>query len=390
MRSFALVLASACSYQSGSVASGSNTDAPVRSDARIIDAPTQPDGGDPFCGWGYKPTNFDPCMLPSGAMPLAVSGAAQLNTDTTPSAHVVITQSDGSQMTLIHVTTLDLATTGSLVVVGTVGAIIAVDGAAVISGPIAVSAGQNDAVHCATARGAPGVDSGNFNSGGGGGGGGGAADVGGDGTDGSGGMGGAKGTHGAATAGASSLAPMRGGCPGGSGGLVTGGSGTRSAGGRGGGALQISARQTISITSAIDASGAGGAGAGLGGIGGGGGGAGGGILLEAPNVQVAAGAHLCADGGSGGEGGGNSASGYPGNGGACNGTSGATTMTVANTAGGSGGDGSYSGHTSGGTAGAPTQMGGGGGGGGAVGWIRIHSPAPSTSGAVITPAALVN
>ncbi len=348
-----------------------------------------PDGPGALCGWGYTPTNFDPCMLPAGAIDVALTGAATLDTGSPVYAHASVTQSDGSSIVVIHVSSLSIASGATLTVSGTLGAIFAVEGDVHVDGAIVVTAGRDDAVRCATARGSAGADSTNYNGGGGGGGGGGGAAAGGAGTSGAGTGPGALGAAGGMISSAASLSPLRGGCPGGQGGRVMSGQGTNPPGGHGGGSLQISARGTIEASSKIDAAGTGGGASSYGGLGAGGGGSGGGILLEAPSVQLAATANLCADGGSGGEGSTDYSGGDSGVPGACTGISGATTAVNGGT-GGSGGSGGFSASSGGGGAGAASSMGGGGGGGGAVGWIRIHSPAPTITGSVITPSPLVN
>lgn len=89
-----------------------------------------------------------------------------------------------------------------------------------------------------------------------------------------------------------------GGCRGGNGG---GASGSGGQGGAGGGAIQLTARTSITLAGRILAGGRGGAGA-SGNGGGGGGGSGGYIGLDAPLVMTAAGSILAANGGAGGAG----------------------------------------------------------------------------------------
>jgi hypothetical protein len=300
---------------------------------------------------------------------------------------LAVTQSDGSPLTIIHLSELTIDTGATLTVTGS-AVVFAVDGNADLGGTIVAAAGADHDTQCAASnRGEDGADSGSLIGGAGGGGGGAAADSGGDGGNGAGTQAGGHGKHGGKLT--SMLSPLRGGCRGGQGGRFNG-TGAAAAPGRGGGALQIStnAKLTLTAGSMLDAAGRGGSGGPAGHIGGGGGGAGGGILLEGPAIQLDGTAVLCADGGSGGEGGGSTAVGNNGNPGACTGNTAAQTI-FQGTYGGAGGDGSYAGMTGGGNASNSSGSdGAGGGGGGGVGWIRISSPNLDDNGAVITPQAL--
>jgi hypothetical protein len=378
----------ACGFEHGAFmdGDGSGIDAGSGSGSAGIDASNgTPDDSTPACGWSYTPTNFDPCALPAPGM-LEVTSDLTLNTGSTSLPKLTLTQSDGTPLTVIHLSTLSVHGGSTLTVTGT-AFVFAVDGNAQIDGKIVAVGGESDATQCAQAFGAPGVDSTDGNSGAGGAGGGGAAERGGNGTNGAGGQAGARGEAGTKVTSAS-FSPLRGGCRGGAGGRA-GGSGIPADAGRGGGALQISTDSKITVTlgGSIDAAGRGGGGAVSARDGGGGGGSGGSIFLEGPRVQLDLNAHLCADGGSGGEGGGNTVDGNSGSAGACNGLGGAGTQS-SGSYGGDGGRGSYWFTRNGGDAGGALGSGGGGGGGGAVGWIRIKSPDSSNGGAIVTPLAI--
>lgn len=343
--------------------------------------------GSANCAWSYTPTNFDPCMLPA-PMPFDVTTATLLDPTTTTLPKAMFTQSDGTTLVVIHLSTLNIA--AQLGIGGSAPTVFAVDGDVTIRDQITTASGNNDATQCASLRGVNGHDSTASTSGAGGGGGAGGADVGGAGGDGAGVMAGTKGFGGANLA--SNLSPLRAGCAGGKGGRLNA-SGTPPEGGRGGGAIQISTNSKIvmSDNGFIDAAGRGGSGPTSGHIGGGGGGGGGGIFLEGPMIEIPSGTGVCADGGSGGEGGGQSAPGFNGNSGGCSGITYAVTFQNFNTNGGDGGRGSFRGNPSGGGGGNGQTDGGGGGGGGAVGWIRLKSPTLSLSStSIITPAPQTN
>jgi hypothetical protein len=339
--------------------------APVVVDARDA-AVVQHDAA---CDWTFTPTNFDPCLLPAPAPLSITSGTYDLDGGATTLPHATFNQSDGSQVVVVHLTSLDMSTGTGLTVHGTRPVILAVDGNV-------------------TRKGHTGTASSNSLVGGGGGGGGAGASDGGTGTDGSDGThtghgnGGAKGAH----IDDSALDPLVAGCPGGGGGTDNG-TGTPGAGGGGGGALQISAQLTLTSSALLNAAGAGGGGT-TQQTGGGGGGSGGAILFEANAITLSG--VVCADGGSGGEGGGSSNPGAAGNAGACTGSGGATTGTI-NMLGGTGGGGGWKTATTGADAGAASNASpggfgaGGGGGGGSVGWIRLRAIGQLMSSAVVTP-----
>lgn len=199
------------------------------------------------------------------------------------------------------------------------------------------------------------------------------------------------------------LVPLRAGSGGGlgdggraGGGPGGGGAGNTGLGGAGGGALQISARGSITVEGFVLAGGGGGRGAdnddrytnwGAGG----GGGSGGAILLEAPTVTLGGGAGVTTSGGGGGGGGGESSAGDDGQDGA---------MTLGQANGGGGGGFRYGGNGGDGGGGATldgedgtdrasggANGGGAGGGAGCVVYRTLDGLGPSnaamrTSGSV--------
>lgn len=163
---------------------------------------------------------------------------------------------------------------------------------------------------------------------------------------------------------------VRGGCAGGTGGTGAG----ASAGGAGGGAVQLTAKESITVTSTgvIHAGGMGGQGSqGASGTGGGGGGSGGFIGLDAPAITTEMSSALAANGGGGGAGC-ESGDGAPGEDGWPNTNPARGGVLTSCFNGAAGGDG---GRRSGvmGLNGAP-GIGGGGGAGGGVGYIVIWVP----------------
>ena len=339
-------------------------------------------GDGPGCAWSYMPTNFDPCTLPP-PVPLTVSGTGNLDTSSTTLPKKVITQSDGSMITVIHLSQFTVEAFRTLTVNGT-GVVFAVDGPVEVHGTIVIVGGNDNQAQCESMRGMPGVDSANSSSGGGGGGGGAAAENGGNGGSGDGSQAGSGGARGNKIA--STLSPLRAGCRGGNGGRWNG-LNAPGIGGRGGGALQISTNARIELNGFIDGSGRGGGGGPAAQVGAGGGGSGGGIFLEGPSIDLNFASRICADGGSGGEGGGAAAAGATGQNGRCNGIDPAQTTPTAGSVAGTGGDGGYAFGRTGDPGGSATGGGaGGGGGGGGVGWIRVKSPDLNNNGSIVTPA----
>ena len=307
----------------------------VPSNVQINDIPT-PSSGKVTFGCGTTTIDTGPSGTPTvtnycTGMPMFGSAS--------------ITQSGGIATVVLAFEDLEVAGGATLSIVGARPAIIVSMRDIVVLGTISVGAGAQPC----TGAGAGGAGSGVvYKSGGGGGG---FATAGGaGGSVNFGPQGGAAGAVNMGTA-------LRGGCPGG----VGGGSSERAS--PGGGALQLVARQNISLSGAIDAPGRGGEGGGFA-NGGNGGGSGGDLLLEAQQV-IASGGSLTCNGGAGGEAGtGNDC--QPGQQSAMVATGGTD-----NIGGGSGGDGA-AGTTAAENGEDANAITGGGGGGGGVGRIRIN------------------
>jgi hypothetical protein len=291
-------------------------------DPNMPDATPRPDvpPGDPCLNWTPVPSHFDPCAIvdPEGGLTLDLPGTYTYDTNSgtlsppgggTPISHASeVLMAPALNVRLISVDSFALGPNSTLRATGSIPLLVAswstitVDGTIDVSSGIAVGpgAGANTGA-CSAAE--DGADSAN---GGGGGGGAGLGDDGGDGGDGGGGDGnkGAKGFKLGSTP-----TNVRGGCPG-----AKGAKGDRDDGGgdggNGGGALQLTARQSITINGKLHAGGQGG-GPGNGDVGGndqsrrsagGGGGSGGMLGLDAPMIAIGAGAILAANGGGGGGG----------------------------------------------------------------------------------------
>jgi hypothetical protein len=382
-----------------------NADAPETPDASPgADAPGPdapgPDAPGNLCQeWTPVPAHFTPCEIiaPQGGLSLDLPGTYTYDTDSgtlrppgggTPIPHASeVLTAPAPDIRLISVDSFALGPDSTLRATGSIPLLIAswstitVDGTIDVSSGAATGAGANTGA-CNAAEAGEQAD-----SGGGGGGGAGFGDEGGEGGDGGDGDG-SKGTKGAKID--STPANVRGGCPGGKGGkgdLNDGGG----AGGNGGGALQLTARQAITINGKLHAGGQGGrpANADSGGSGrsrrsgGGGGGSGGMLGLEAPMIAVGASAILAANGGGGG--------------GGCStelanaGEDGKLDNIKANKGGGQGeggdgGDGGFVTSVKGQVASNGGEGGGGGGGGAGVGYIIMSRMPTVTSGAKISPA----
>jgi hypothetical protein len=261
-----------------------------------IDAPDAP-----ACAWSYAPSGFDPCMLDPATGPLTITGNTTYDTTTNLIGGIAAGPDIlVGGVRILHVTNLTSQMSSRLDVVGMFPLIIAVDNTALISGTINVSATGSDASGpksgpggggCATGTG--GNASGTSRNGGGGGGLGTGGGTGGDTGQGTVGGGGQPETG--------LLVPLRGGCAGGNASNRVASNGF---GGGGGGAIQISARNTLTVTGTIQSSGAGGNGGMANATapgGGGGGGSGGVIVLEADALDASG--SVCANGGGGGGGG---------------------------------------------------------------------------------------
>ncbi len=260
---------------------------------------------------------------------------------------------------------LILASWGTIEIAGTIDASS--------TGPTSLGAGANPA-GCATHAAVKGQDAG----GGAGGGGGGAFQA-------SGGRGGVGDIGNGGPGGTPIVAPvLLGGCRGAIGGT---GSSAPGDGGDGGGAVQLTARLSITIagTGTIHAGGGGGQPAGPSGDGGGGGagGSGGMVGLEAPMLDIAAGGVLAANGGAGGEGGGNMGTGGTGQAGQ---PSAVRAQCPDSGSGGNGGIGSGGLVLAGGGGGNDTS--GGGGAGGSAGFITLKATTRNVDAlAIVSPPA---
>jgi len=321
----------ACSFQLTAAPPGDGgPDAMIDAvDAYVIDVPMA------LC-LTWDPRHFDACMIPAPGTGLDLSepGTYVLNTTTATlqsplnavtslaAFSATIAQGAGEPTAfLISVEALNVRASATLRVVGDKPLIVAAWGEINVAGTIdagsklttldpgsglalvtttSVGAGA-DPTSCNANRATAGGDG---NSGSGGGGGGGFRGAGGAGGRGDTGGPIAAGMAGTALAAAPSI--VRGGCGGaisgraGSGAIAPSTAQTQSPAGPGGGAIQLSARGTITITGAIVAGGAGGGPAQRGSAcGGGGAGSGGFIGLDAPTMTITN-ATLAANGGGGG------------------------------------------------------------------------------------------
>ncbi len=335
------------------------------------------------CADWPAPRHFMPCEIPAPSGPLVLEAGEHVY-DTTAGT---LTGGSGAQVAsklvaagrVISVERLAISAGARLRVTGMHPLIVASWSTIEVTGELDASSGGSPGAganpgacgaHAATAA----QDDNDGASGGGGGGF--------QGTGGRGGIGdaGAPGVGGGAVA-----APLLlGGCPGGRGG--NGDQANGGVGGAGGGAVQLTARQSITISGKVHAGGAGGGGSTGTDGGGGGGGSGGMVGLESPSITVRSGAVLAANGGGGGQGSDTAPGGV--------GQPGLADVTRA--AGGTGGDGtSAGGPGSGGAtlAGAPgTDNGdhGAGGAGGGAGYVVIKGGTRQIdAGAKVSPAATV-
>ncbi|HTM22495.1 MAG TPA: hypothetical protein VL172_18365 [Kofleriaceae bacterium] len=404
----------ACRFDPSGLPNGSNADARTN-DATVADAMIGPDtppgtpdadttDAPPVCEWPQPPLHFDPCDLPAGtALNLAILGRYLYHTDsgvltdpannTSVPPSLLVDQGD-VEVRVLAVSQFSLGVTSTLRVVGTRPLIIASETNIVINGNLNASslidplglelptgAGANPSICSLTGATAGTPAAGTAANQGGSGGGGGALR--GDGGDGGDGNGVAKGTGGTAVG---LPLELRGGCPG-----LEGGSGdgaTGGVGGDGGGAIELAARNSITISGLVQAGGQRGTrglqGAAGGGAGAGGAGSGGMIYIDTNMFTMGPAATLAANGGGGGEGGDDNQDG------ATNAEDGQPSASAASKGsgaannGGDGGDGSagntLDGHD------AQTKDSGGGGGGGA-GYIIFRSPSITKPGGVtISPA----
>lgn len=351
----------------------------------MVDAPELAATDAPGVCVSWTARHFQPCMLPSplGGLVLATPGRWTYDTSTG-----VLVDPEGAMSTpaslvtplgrVLSVDALAIEIAATLRVVGVRPLIVAswstisidgeLDASSNVSGP---GAGANPS-SCATH--AP-QDGRQDNSGGSGGGGGGYS--------GSGGSGGAGENIAGANGGTAVAVPLlAGGCRGGRGGHGDA-SGGEGAGGAGGGAIQLTARDSITIAGVVHVGGSGGGGGDLD-SGGGGGGSGGMIGLEAPMIMIAATAVLAANGGGGGGGadlgnlGGRGSDATPNAARATGGAGGD------NGDGGPGGDAS-AGANLGGLGGGASALHAGGGGGGGAGYVVIASPNATVATPTVSP-----
>jgi hypothetical protein len=387
----AMCLQVGCSFDAGGIA-GPTPDADPTPDVL-------PD--DPCLEWMPVPAHFVPCNIvlpaePEGDLTLTANGTYTYETDfgtlrdpqNALIAHARQELMDRDPVVrLVSVDSFTLGPNSTLRAIGTKPLLIASWSTITVDGTIDVStnlqygpgAGSNTGICNAATAGTDAAE------GGGGGGGGGFGDDGGDGGDGGDGKG-AKGAKGAKLG--APPANVRGGCPGAKGGKGDRGDGGGE-GGKGGGALQLTARQSITVNGKLHAGGQGGrpANGDIGGndlsrrSAGGGGGSGGMLGLEAPMITVGANAILATNGGGGGGGCDNNL--------AAGGDDGKLDDTGAKFGdkegkGGNGGNGGF-------VSVPPGQLGdsaekGGGGGGGAVGYIIMSTTPAITGTSKISPA----
>lgn len=301
-----LALASACSFQHGSLSGSGGDDGGPRdaTDAPMIDTP--PDAFDPLC---YGKGTFYYCLA---AQPTAsISFTADIDTTACTAATAGGTI-DGSVVAFGGTAMVCMFAATSMTVGGTTAGAYGDKPLLLISsGNINVPTGTNLDGSSAgypvagSASNGPGANptdcgavpdgSGSAN-GAGGGAGGTYGSRGGNGANGGGANGGQAATV------PTSFTKFRGGCPGGHGGA---GGSVRSNGGAGGGAMALFARGTIQIDGNVTVSAAGGGGGQSSKGGGAGGGSGGMIVLSAATINLGTTGHIQANGGGGGAGAGN-------------------------------------------------------------------------------------
>jgi hypothetical protein len=394
-------LQAGCFFDPSGIA-GQPPDANPSADAPVTpDGPLPPDAPleDPCRDWTPVPSHFDPCEIvdPEGGLTLDMPGTYTYDTNSgtlrdpanaiVPHAHEVLMTPE-PDIRLVSVDSFTLGPDSTLRATGAIPLLIASWSTITVDGTIDVSSGTTIGPGAGANTGTcNGPTAGTQASGGGGGGGAGFGDDGGNGGTGDDGDG-ARGSKGSKLG--SPPANVRGGCAG-----AKGGAGDRQDGGgdggKGGGALQLTARQSITVSGKLHAGGQGGrpADADIGGSdesrrsGGGGGGSGGMLGLEAPMITVGADAILAANGGGGG-GGCNTGLAVAGQDGQLDTTR--ASRGAGEDGGGDGGDGGSVTTASGQSGQSADENRGGGGGGGGVGFI-IMSTTPSITGSPkISPA----
>jgi hypothetical protein len=308
-----------------------------------------------------------------------------------PAVHTrVVSQADGSEVLVLSMKQLTVASGKTLRLAGSRPVILAVYGDATLDGKLlanaskqAPGAGGNSTL-CGTRAGNDGAVKGSEFVGSGGGGGGHAF------AGGNGGKWENTAVSQGGTASTTALVPLVGGCSGGKGGQLTALAGL---GGAGGGAVQLSVAGKLLARDWVSVSGGGGTGGKAGNAdaaGGGGGGSGGGLLLEAEVLELTLSAKLTANGGGGGEGGARGSSSQNGS----DGSDGSVIdnnpapggVTGGNGAGGNGGLGATANNA--GNGGNGDDIDAGGGGGGAAGRIQVYARGACTisNSSVASPA----
>jgi hypothetical protein len=377
------------------------TDATARDvlafDVAPIDAPPPPDGGPTDTTPVVDATrpcetfvarHFPACAIPEPSPLVEVTTSETY--DTTDGSGPLgegleIAQAGGVAARLVSLDGFRITASGSLRVVGSMPLIVASFGTIDIDGTLDVSSVRGGTAGAGADRaGCSDATSGEYGtSGSGGGGGGGFRGRGGDGGDAD--LNGPVDLAGGVGGGVVLLPDVvRGGCRG----ADSGGTDRGAAiGGAGGGAVQLTARDAVSIAGTVHAGGAGGTGGpSTSAAGGGGGGSGGYIGIEATMVTITG--TLAANGGGGGEGTDRSLTGADGEDGRSDDTrarGGWGSVAIGT----DGGDGAARGVLAG--ADVPgISDGGGGGGGGGGGFILIWADvAPNVSTAVISPSAMI-
>jgi len=337
------------------------------------------------------PGFLDLCNQPVQSTALDITDARTIDTGRDSLCHR-FTQPGGGDVCLVYVTSVSITSTGSLTAFGSRPLALASSSTMTIDGTLDAGSHGGQRGPAANTTGCSFASNPETDVGGGGGAAGGTFTLDGGnggigdsnnngGTDGT----ASPGTHGPTT----TISVLRGGCAGQTGGdeANTGGSGHGGRGGDSGGGLYLFARQSLTITGNVRATGAGGAGcAGM--SGGGGGGTGGLVVIESASITISGTGQISANGGGGGQGGGKNFQNQrvPGNPGA-DGNLGTTAA-----AGGSGALGGDPGFGPGGAGGAiaaaangTTGSFGGGGGGGAAGAIKLLSSQQQVSGTISPP-----
>ena len=378
-----LALIAGCGFSSQVPANPGGDDTPG------TDAAVPGDTGGPVdvpCVPGF----LDLCTQANPTTALDITTTQTINTDFDQRCRRFPQADGGGDVCLLYMTSVNIASTGSLTASGKRPLALASTTTMTIAGAIDVASHGIQIGPAADAKGCNFASPPATDSGGGAGGAGGSFTL----PGGNGGTGdnndngspngtAAPGTHGTTT----TITGLRGGCPGQTGGNEGNGMGNGRGGngGHSGGALYLFARQSLMITGSVRATGEGGDG-GDGMSGGGGGGTGGLVVIESRSLTISG--QISANGGGGGQGGGlnnnNRVSGRDGDDGA---------LGTAPAAGGAGANNNDPDFGTGGAGGATAAAGngatadfGGGGGGGAAGMIKLIGASQQLTGSTISPA----